>query len=149
MLLFLREPRAEPVQSFWSYHLCKQALTVEDESDKQQTLKILLCGGIAGCVTWTSIFALDALKTRVQTWDLILREHHSAEARPLLDAQQTSPSKNGAISRPSTLQIAKEAYQVDGLRVFFRGIGICNARAFFVNAVQFLVSRPNPVSQQR
>ena len=72
----------------------------------------------------------------MQTWDLIPRERHSAEAQPLLDSQQMK----GAISRPSTLQIAREAYQIDGLRVFFRGIGICNARAFFVNAVQFFVS---------
>lgn len=81
----------------------------------------------------------DALKTRVQTWDLIPRDHHSAEARPLLDAQRLN-AQQGAISRPSTLQIAKEAYQVEGLRVFFRGLGVCNARAFFVNAVQFFVS---------
>lgn len=79
---------------------------------------------------------IDALKTRVQTWNLIPKEHHSTEAQPLLDSQQ----RKGTIPRPSTLQIAREAYQIDGLRVFFRGIGICNARAFFVNAVQFFVS---------
>lgn len=155
------EPRL--LQSFWSYELCKQAFTVEDESERQRTLKILLCGGLAGIVTWTSIFPLgtrarqrkyrmsridacvaDALKTRVQTWDLIPKEHHSAEARPLLDAQQEAQANRRAITRPSTLQIAKEAYQVEGLRVFFRGIGICNARAFFVNAVQFFVSPLKP-----
>lgn len=30
----------------------------------------------------------------------------------------------------------------DGIGVFFRGLGICSARAFFVNAVQWAVSTP-------
>lgn len=44
--------------SFWSYHLSKQAVIGEDDSQKQQALKILLCGGLAGIVTWASIFPL-------------------------------------------------------------------------------------------
>ena len=112
---------------------------MEDESEKQQTLKILLCGGIAGMVTWTSVFPLDALKTRVQTWDLMPPEHRGAEARPLLDESSGAKAKR-ALSRRSTFQIAKDAYRAEGLPVFFRGIGICNARAFVVNAVQFFVS---------
>ena len=47
--------------SFWSYHLSKQALSVEDESNKQQAMKILLCGGLAGVVTWASIFPLGTI----------------------------------------------------------------------------------------
>jgi solute carrier family 25 carnitine/acylcarnitine transporter 20/29 len=47
--------------SFWSYQLSKQALSVDDESNKQQALKILLCGGLAGVVTWASIFPLGMI----------------------------------------------------------------------------------------
>lgn len=57
VLLLLRHSRLTPC-SFWSYHLSKQALSVDDESNKQQALKILLCGGLAGVVTWASIFPL-------------------------------------------------------------------------------------------
>lgn len=108
-------------------------MTVEEESDRQQMLRILLCGGIAGIVTWTSIFPLDALKTRVQTWD-IANQPHEVETRPLLDV-----GAEARRARPSTLQIARETYKAEGPAAFFRGIGVCNARAFVVNAVQFFV----------
>ena len=42
--------------------------------------------------------------------------------------------------RPSTFRIARQAYEAEGVGVFFRGLGICSARAFFVNAVQWAVS---------
>ena len=32
--------------------------------------------------------------------------------------------------------ITKEAYREGGIPIFFRGLGICSARAFVVNAVQ-------------
>jgi solute carrier family 25 (mitochondrial carnitine/acylcarnitine transporter), member 20/29 len=50
------------MKSFWSYQLSKKALSLEDESNKQHALKILLCGGLAGVVTWASIFPLGLPK---------------------------------------------------------------------------------------
>lgn len=44
--------------SFWSYHLSKQAIVHTDDSSHSQALKIMLCGGLAGVVTWASIFPL-------------------------------------------------------------------------------------------
>lgn len=37
------------------------------------------------------------------------------------------------------MQIARQAYREEGLSVFFRGLGVCSFRAFFVNAVQWAV----------
>lgn len=67
------------------------------------------------------------VKTRLQTFDL---HHPAAETQSLLGQRPT---------RPSTLSIARSAYQNEGAAVFFRGIGICSARAFVVNAVQWAV----------
>lgn len=81
----------------------------------------------------------DAMKTRVQTWDLISATQTSQrrlEAEPLLSSRSVAVGK-----RPSTYRIAKDAYSAEGVGVFFRGLGICSARAFFVNAVQWAVSR--------
>jgi solute carrier family 25 carnitine/acylcarnitine transporter 20/29 len=33
----------------------------------------------------------------------------------------------------------------EGIGVFFKGLGICSARAFFVNAVQWAVSIRTPI----
>ncbi|KAK4903429.1 hypothetical protein LTR27_000360 [Elasticomyces elasticus] len=121
---------------FWSYELAKRAVSTEEDSPNQQALKVLLCGGLAGVVTWTSIFPMDALKTRVQTWDLVSHNQppHVGVAQPLLGGQSLATPL-----RPSTLRIAKDMYAAEGVSVFFRGLGICDVRAFIVNAVQWAV----------
>jgi len=70
------------------------------------------------------------IKTRLQIHDL----HHrtTPDSQPLLSQPQQTTG-------PSTLSIARSAYQNEGASVFFRGIGICSARAFIVNAVQWAV----------
>jgi len=123
-------------------------MTGETESPNQQALKVLLCGGLAGVVTWVSIFPLDVIKTRIQTWDLV-HAHPSpacgaagtADAQPLLRSTNTrsATSKHDVFDRPSAFQIAREAYRTEGLLVFFRGLGVCSARAFIVNAVQWAI----------
>ncbi|PGH26599.1 hypothetical protein AJ80_01728 [Polytolypa hystricis UAMH7299] len=114
---------------FWSYELCKRFMSTKDETSSQAAIKILLCGGIAGIVTWASIFPLDVIKTRLQ-----------AQGSPI----QVSPT-NQPLLRPTAsegrvlnaLGITKEAYRAEGIRVFYRGLGICSLRAFIVNAVQW------------
>ena len=49
-------------------------------------------------------------------------------------------TRNAIIDRPHTSKIARDAYQTEGVGVFFRGLGICSVRAFVVNAVQWAVS---------
>jgi solute carrier family 25 carnitine/acylcarnitine transporter 20/29 len=103
----------------------------------------LCCGGLAGVVTWASIFPLDVIKTRVQTWDLSSSSLSSGGraadgvTRPLLPRVLLGGNLG---KRPSSLAVARQAYQNEGIQVFFRGLGVCSARAFVVNAVQWAVS---------
>lgn len=62
-------------QSFWSYHLSKQALAQEDDSAHVSALKIMLCGGLAGVVTWASIFPLGILRPQPQNVPYIPTTH--------------------------------------------------------------------------
>ncbi|GJC87379.1 mitochondrial basic amino acids transporter [Colletotrichum liriopes] len=128
---------------FWSYELGTRWMGVGGDGVKETNMredaaKVLLCGGLAGIVTWASIFPLDVIKTRVQTQ--AFGAWASAETSPLLGAQgsqqqqQQQPQK-----RAGAIQIAKEAYREGGMRVFFRGLTICSVRAFVVNAVQWAV----------
>lgn len=113
--------------SFWSYELCKRWIMTQDESAHEAALKVLLCGGIAGIVTWGSVFPLDMIKTRLQAQTM--HDHSFAEAsetRSLLRPRQTL----------NTFQIAREVYRGEGVHAFYRGLGICSIRAFIVNAVQ-------------
>lgn len=100
------------------------------ESNGHETAKVLLCGGLAGVVTWASVFPLDVIKTRVQTQILHL------ETAPLLGpvlVEGTEQRRVGAI------EIAKNAYKSEGMGVFFRGLTVCSVRAFIVNAAQWAV----------
>ncbi|KAI1120982.1 mitochondrial carrier [Nemania abortiva] len=81
----------------------------------QETIKTLLCGGVAGIVSWASIYPLDTVKTKVQ--------------------EQDCP----AATRKGAMQIAKEIYRRGGTRAFFPGLAVCSFRAFCVNAVQWWV----------
>jgi solute carrier family 25 carnitine/acylcarnitine transporter 20/29 len=126
---------------FWSYQLSTRYMLPRIEARGAQSLsenskvrweeaaKVLLCGGLAGVVTWVSIFPLDVIKTRVQTQVL-----ESGERAPLLDgAQDVGRRRLGAID------VTKNAYRTEGVGVFFRGLAVCSIRAFLVNAVQWAV----------
>lgn len=145
------------VNSFWSYELSKSALskrgilgtngTDGDESHTSAALNILLSGGIAGVVTWASIFPLDVIKTRLQTWDLLLAMATlSAKSKDPMHTPLLGDTSDGSLSSskaraPSSWTIARHAYQTEGMGVFFRGLGVCSVRAFIVNAVQWAVCR--------
>ena len=110
--------------SFWAYELSKRVLHCNDD----QNLKIMLAGGIAGVVTWASVFPLDVIKTRLQSPDVVAIESRHPAGQPLLEAH--SSPEVGAV------RIAKEIYRQEGFGGFFRGLGVCSIRAFVVNAVQ-------------
>jgi solute carrier family 25 carnitine/acylcarnitine transporter 20/29 len=107
-------------------------MTSNEESSHQAALKILLCGGIAGVVTWASVFPLDMIKTRLQAQTIAHRSPRATEAQSLLRPQRQTLS---------SFQIAKETYRAEGIKVFYRGLGVCSVRAFIVNAVQVCDSR--------
>ena len=115
--------------SFWAYELSKSYVGTGKEAESHAALGTLLCGGIAGVVTWASIFPLDVVKTRLQTRTLTVSP---AEEQSLL-------SGNGSkqmLYPKGAWTIMRETYQEGGIRIFFRGLGVCSARAFVVNAVQ-------------
>ncbi|KAI0895081.1 solute carrier family 25 member 45 [Annulohypoxylon nitens] len=115
---------------FWSYELTSkwvESNRPNASAFSQDAAKVLLCGGLAGVVTWASIFPLDVIKTRVQA------QTFGAETTPLLGSAQLGQRRLGAI------EIARDAYREGGTRVFFRGLTVCSVRAFFVNAVQWAV----------
>lgn len=113
---------------FWSYEYCKRLMTSEEEDTRQAAIKVLLCGGIAGIVTWASVFPLDVIKTRLQAQTIGDSSSSWLEGQSLLSASNQKTL--------GSLQLAKEAYRTEGLKVFYRGLGVCSLRAFMVNAVQ-------------
>ncbi|KAL4742490.1 mitochondrial carrier domain-containing protein [Aspergillus similis] len=112
---------------FWSYEYCKRLTSSPDDKGTSSTaLKVLFCGGIAGIVTWASVFPLDVIKTRLQANTIAAY----AEARPLLQTQTTKQTLG-------SFDLAREIYRAEGFKAFYRGIGVCSLRAFIVNAAQW------------
>lgn len=74
-------------------------------------LEILLCGGIAGCISWLSIYPLDVIKTRVQA-------QSQAVTAPLLEESSMICAQKG------TWACTKITYGEGGIKVFFRGLGV-------------------------
>jgi solute carrier family 25 carnitine/acylcarnitine transporter 20/29 len=117
---------------FWSYDLSTRLMSSEKEhslSAGGEATRVLLCGGLAGVVTWVSIFPLDVIKTKVQTQAL------QTESAPLLG--NGSPSSSTDRRRLGAIEVARKAYASEGLTVFFRGLAVCSVRAFVVNAAQW------------
>ena len=121
----------------------------DEPSGSSEAVKILLCGGVAGVATWVSVFPLDVVKTRVQTQGmlpgLVGRDAvpSSSESDSLLPSRRNGgedgTDQSAKFQRKGAWTIAKEAYATEGLSVFWRGIGLCCARAFIVNAAQWAV----------
>ena len=102
------------------------------QAERHPGLTVLLCGGIAGVVTWASIFPLDALKTRLQTQDF----HVVRVEQQSLVSTNTMAGNSPFAARRDVIDIAREMYRQEGWTTFFRGLGVCSARAFIVNAAQ-------------
>jgi Mitochondrial carrier protein len=73
-------------------------------------------GGCAGCLSWTIVYPIDVIKTRIQTSPL------------------TTPFHNLSVYR-----VGKDIVRQHGVRYLFRGLGITLIRAFPVNATIFAV----------
>ncbi|KAK8922361.1 Mitochondrial basic amino acids transporter [Metarhizium anisopliae] len=122
---------------FWSYELANRhwpsSIQTETPSLRQETPKILLCGGLAGIVTWASVFPLDSIKTRVQTQQSIVHpQAASIKHRPDSEGFQST-------KRLGSLDVVRTMAREGGLPIFFRGLTVCSIRAFVVNAVQWAV----------
>ena len=101
----------------------------KDDNAQQAAMKVLLCGGVAGVATWASVYPLDMIKTRLQAQGLPSRP----EDQPLVQSRNERRTLN-------SFQLARETYRTEGLKAFYRGLGICSVRAFIVNAVQVCFS---------
>lgn len=88
------------------------------ENKLNNTLQILVAGGVAGQAAWVSTYPFDVIKSRLQ-----------AEA----------VTKSSSVSQMGQLQYIAKLYRHEGIQTFFRGLSPVLLRAFPVNATTFAV----------
>ncbi|KAK4520844.1 Septin spn4 [Mucor velutinosus] len=106
---------------FWAYESMKRVLQVNPGGD---AWKLLLAGGVAGTVSWASIYPIDVVKSRLQ----MQHKQHNENTRILLDRPYASIK-----------DCVVRSYKAEGAGVFFRGLWPTLIRGFPVNAVTFYV----------
>jgi solute carrier family 25 (mitochondrial carnitine/acylcarnitine transporter), member 20/29 len=111
---------------FSSYELCRRLFSARrtDSVSDAADFDVLVSGGIAGIITWASIYPLDVIKTRIQ-----------AEGWKGKQKQSQPPTS-------SALEMARNIIRREGVRAVYRGLAICSVRAFFVNAIQVSLHSP-------
>ena len=93
---------------FGSYHwLCNVLHATSD--DAVNILKLLLAGGTAGIISWVFTYPQDVIKTRLQ-----------------LDGM-------GKTTYKGTLDCARQIYEIQGMRGYFKGLNATIVRAFPCN----------------
>ncbi|EAA30537.1 solute carrier family 25 protein [Neurospora crassa OR74A] len=142
---------------FWSYELSSRWMVAaaaasssssSSSSSSQaggiltsEATRVLLCGGLAGIITWASIFPLDVIKTRVQTQGILPLPLASGSGVIETQGEQTALLDRTASQRKQrplgAWEVAKLTYREGGVKPFFRGLAVCSVRAFIVNAVQW------------
>lgn len=126
---------------FWVYEGMKRYLEIEKGSNSQQAWRYLLAGGLAGTISWTSIYPLDVIKSRLQM-QMIPTSQHQAALPPLIINNDMTNALQPLNQKPyytSIKDCVVRSYQSDGIRVFFRGLLPTVLRGFPVNAVTFWV----------
>ena len=71
-------------------------------------------GGIAGSASWFFSYPVDYIKTKMQSQNLYDLKYRNS------------------------MDCAKQMYKKEGIRTFFKGLGITLLRSFPVNGVAFL-----------
>ncbi|KAF9906468.1 hypothetical protein EC991_000636 [Linnemannia zychae] len=150
---------------FLSYEGLKRILEVPaGETGGINTWKLLFAGGVAGTLSWASIYPLDVIKTRLQTQphlmssealrtlptsvatriptpstSLLSKSHN--EARGLVHQTSRQGHSKTLSSAPykGMMDCAIRSYRSEGMGVFMRGATPALLRAFPVNAVTFFV----------
>jgi hypothetical protein len=79
---------------------------------KPSTITILTAGGLAGCLSWLSVYPVDVVKSNIQAFSIVGHE-------------------KGFVNTASSL------YRKHGWKIFTRGLGVTMLRAFPVNAAVF------------
>ncbi|RIA82122.1 solute carrier family 25 protein [Glomus cerebriforme] len=130
---------------FWAYEGLKRVLGVTIDNTGENVSKLLFAGGMAGLLSWGSIYPLDVIKSRLQTQHSPSINPHPEETPLVHRKNYLSVSPTVAITRENRpcytgiIDCAIKSYHAEGISVFFRGIIPTLIRAWPVNAVTFYV----------
>ncbi|KAK6497726.1 hypothetical protein TWF481_012129 [Arthrobotrys musiformis] len=118
---------------FYAYEASKSLLGLESE-----TMTSLVAGGIAGCVTWASIYPLDVVKTRVQTQSLVVNSGAGGGGAGCGERDGLLGGNGGRRGYGmGAWDHTKAIWRTEGVKGYFTGFWWCMGRSFFVNAVQW------------
>lgn len=87
-----------------------------DDPDHRLTIyQTLLAGGVTGMITWGIIYPIDSVKSIMQAQPINLKKR----------------------TFDGVLDVVRHYWKNNGIRWFYRGLNVCMARSFPVNACTF------------
>ncbi|GAB4823294.1 hypothetical protein N2152v2_010340 [Parachlorella kessleri] len=95
------------------FELCRELMDGSRETRSSSPLTLWAAGGLAGIISWCSVYAFDVVKSRIQATSA-----QASRYRGWVDC-------------------AWQSYQQEGPRVFFKGFSTTLSRAFLVNGAIF------------
>ena len=104
-------------------------------NDARLMMSQMISGGIAGMMTWGSVYPLDVVMSKMQAQGA--QRRFQPQSEPYTKMNQGLESIM-SVGRKGMWWHAKDLYNKGGLKAFFKGLEPCLLRAFPVNAIMFL-----------
>ncbi|CAG8548102.1 333_t:CDS:2 [Diversispora eburnea] len=127
---------------FWAYEGIKRLTNASSSSDDSiNDIKLLFSGGMAGVISWASIYPLDVIKTRIQTQPFTTAALMMSSTTKFTENKLMMINNNIFIPKffSGIINCTFRLYSQEGISGFFKGITPTLIRAWPVNAVTFYI----------
>lgn len=116
---------------FCTYESLKRAFSkaFHDKQHQFTPLHYMISGGLAGILSWSALFPIDTVKSKMQK-QILNTPHNESFVKSLLTTISTTWKEGGVGTSPP---------RTGGMRTFYAGLAPSLVRTFVLNATNFMI----------